>query len=316
MHGASDQMVAEARSAGCPAHGNNDAHMVDSRRLLVHPFGRARMVGTSVGGQPLGLHRGGVISQPLHVRRRRHLHRHGDDFGLGELVPYRSDGVPGQRDHHLQLQLPTPDRAQGRPGPMSQRATSLPTPCRWVTTRSVWTSTATGPIRRTPPNLPTQTVDQADTTTTITSPSPGSSIGYGSESQMSFDVTVSGPQTANQVPSNQVDLYAGDTYLCTAFIGGGGNGTSSGNCYMNDTTLDAGSYMITAVYGGDDNYIGSSSAPQDLTVEQVNTQMSVVPRAGLRAVRRGKRQLLHCRHRRQLPTTATPPARSPSPRTG
>jgi hypothetical protein len=128
--------------------------------------------------------------------------------------------------------------------------------------------------------LPTQTVNQADTTTTITSPSPGSTIGYGNESQMSFDVTVSGPQDANQTPTNQVNLYAGDTYLCTAYIGGGGNGTSSGNCYINDTTLQSGPYVITAVYEGDDNYNGSPSAPQDLTVEKVNTQMQAFPVPG------------------------------------
>ena len=134
-----------------------------------------------------------------------------------------------------------------------------------------------------PPNsgsLPTQTVDQADTTTTITSPSPGSSIGYGNESQMQFDVTVSGPQDANQTPSNQVDFYAGTTYLCTAFVGGGGNGSSSGNCYINDSTLEAGPYVITAVYSGDNNYNGSTSAPQDLTVEQVSTQMQAFPVPG------------------------------------
>ena len=38
--------------------------------------------------------------------------------------------------------------------------------------------------------------------------------------------------------------------------------------------------MITAVYSGDDNYIGSSSAPQDLTVEQVITQMQAFPVPG------------------------------------
>jgi hypothetical protein len=128
--------------------------------------------------------------------------------------------------------------------------------------------------------LPTQTVDQADPTTTITSPSPGSTIGYGNESQMSFDVTVSGPQAANQAPTNQVNLYADDTYLCTAYIGGGNNGTSNGNCYINDTTLEAGAYVITAVYEGDDNYTGSSSVSQDLTVEQVNTQMQSFPVPG------------------------------------
>ena len=58
----------------------------------------------------------------------------------------------------------------------------------------------TAPIRRTTVDLPTQTVDQPDTTTTITSPSPGATVGYGNESQMSFDVTVSGPQSPIRFP--------------------------------------------------------------------------------------------------------------------
>ena len=132
--------------------------------------------------------------------------------------------------------------------------------------------------------LPTQTVDPADTTTTINSPSPGASIGYGNESQLSFDVTVTGPPTANQTPTNGVDLYDGTpgpgTYLCTAFVGGGGNGQSSGNCNINDTTLDTGPYSITAVYGGDNNFNGSTSVSQVLNVEQVNTHLSAFPVPG------------------------------------
>ena len=38
--------------------------------------------------------------------------------------------------------------------------------------------------------------------------------------------------------------------------------------------------MLTAVYGGDDNYIGSWFSPQDLTIEQVTTQMQVFPVPG------------------------------------
>jgi hypothetical protein len=133
-------------------------------------------------------------------------------------------------------------------------------------------------------SLPTQTVDPADTMTTINSPAPGTSIGYGNESQLSFEVTVSGPPTANQTPTNGVDLYDGtpgpDTYLCTAFVGGGGAGQSSGNCNINDTTLDTGVYSITAVYEGDDNFNGSTSASQDLTVEQVETHLSAFPVPG------------------------------------
>ena len=98
-------------------------------------------------------------------------------------------------------------------------------------------------------------------------------------------MTVTGvPGGANQSPSGQVNLYDGTpgpgTYLCTAFVNGGGGNPSNGNCFINDTTLNAGPYVITAVYGGDNNYTGSSSAPQDLTVDQVTTQMQVFPVPG------------------------------------
>jgi len=131
--------------------------------------------------------------------------------------------------------------------------------------------------------LPTQTVDQAATTTTITSPSPGSSITYGNESQLSFGVTVSGLPGANQAPTGDVNVYDGapgsDTYVCSTFVGGVG-GQSNGNCYINDTQLNAGPYVLTAVYGGDNNYTGSSSVPRDFTVEPVMTQMQVFPVPG------------------------------------
>jgi hypothetical protein len=134
-------------------------------------------------------------------------------------------------------------------------------------------------------SLPTQTVDQAGTTTTITSPVPGTSITYGNESQLAFNVTVAGvPGGANQSPSGQVNVYDGtpglDTLLCTAFVNGGGGNPSNGNCFINDTTMNAGSYIITAVYEGDNNYTGSSSAPQDLTIDQVTSQMQVFPVPG------------------------------------
>ena len=137
-----------------------------------------------------------------------------------------------------------------------------------------------------PPNTGslTQTVVQAPTTTMITSPSPGRSITYGNESQLSFDVTVSGIPGANQSPTGNVTVYAGapgpGTYLCSTGVFGGGGGQSNGNCYINDTQLGAGPYVLTAVYEGDDNYIGSSSVPQELTIDQVTTQMQVFPVPG------------------------------------
>ena len=139
-----------------------------------------------------------------------------------------------------------------------------------------------------PPNTGSlaQTV-QAATTTTITFPLPGASITYGSESQISMDVTVSGPPGANQSPTGNVTVYDAapgtpglGTPLCSTGVFGGGGGQSNGNCYISDTQLTAGPYVLTAVYSGDDNYIGSSSLPQDLTVEQVITQLQVFPVPG------------------------------------
>ncbi len=134
--------------------------------------------------------------------------------------------------------------------------------------------------------VPDQVVQQATTTTTITSPSPGTLITYGNESQLFFNVNVAGVAGINQSPTGNVTFYAAaqgapgpGAYLCSTGVNGGG-GLSNGNCYINDTTLNAGPYVLTAVYGGDDNYIGSSSSPQDLTIEQVTTQMQVFPVPG------------------------------------
>ena len=74
-----------------------------------------------------------------------------------------------------------------------------------------------------------------------------------------------------QVPANE---------LCSTYVNGGGGGQSSGNCYIGDTQLNAGPYVLTAVYSGDVNYVGSSSLSQDLTIAQVVTQMQVFPVPG------------------------------------
>ena len=131
--------------------------------------------------------------------------------------------------------------------------------------------------------LPVQTVSQALTTTTINFPLPGTSVTYGNESQLSFDVTVTGAPGVNQPPTGMVYVYDGapvpDNILCMANVNGGGS-QSNGNCYIDDTQLNAGPYVLTAVYQGDNNYQMSSSAPQDLTVDQVITQMNVFPVPG------------------------------------
>ena len=128
-----------------------------------------------------------------------------------------------------------------------------------------------------------QTVDQGPTTTTITAPSPGSSVSYGNESQ-SINVTVSASAGVNQSPFGNVDIFDGPpgpgTQLCTTGLVGAGNGQSNGNCYINGAQLSAGLYSLTAVYGGDGTFLGSTSAPQDFTVDQVTTQLNVFPVPG------------------------------------
>jgi hypothetical protein len=123
----------------------------------------------------------------------------------------------------------------------------------------------------------TETISPGATVTTITSPAAGSSVSYGNEGNNSLNVSVAAPGVTNQSPSGSVDIYSGspgpDTYLCTAYVGGSGNGQSTGNCYINSTTLQSGSYSLEAVYNGDNNFAGSDSTPQQFTVNQVTSQM-------------------------------------------
>ncbi len=130
----------------------------------------------------------------------------------------------------------------------------------------------------------TETISQANTVTTITSPSPGSSVGYGNEGNNSLNVSVDAPGVTDQSPSGSVDIFSGspgpDTYLCTAYLGGSGNGQSNGNCYINSTTLQSGSYTLEAVYNGDNNFNGSSSTPQQFTIDEITSQMEAFPVPG------------------------------------
>ncbi len=123
----------------------------------------------------------------------------------------------------------------------------------------------------------TETISPAGTITTITSPSAGSSVSYGNEGNNSLNVSVDAPGVTNQSPSSSVDIFSGspgpDTYLCTAYVAGSGNGQSTGNCYINSTTLQSGSYSLEAVYNGDNNFAGSVSTPEQFTVTQVTSQM-------------------------------------------
>ncbi len=129
-----------------------------------------------------------------------------------------------------------------------------------------------------------QTVNQAPTNTVMTSPSPGSTVPYGDEGQSSFNFTVSAPGVSNNSPTGSINLYDGvpgpNTYVCTAFLGGSGPGQSNANCFINNAQIGAGPYELTAIYGGDNNFAGSSSLPEDFSVVKVASQMQLFPVPG------------------------------------
>ena len=129
-----------------------------------------------------------------------------------------------------------------------------------------------------------QSVGKGTTTTSITSPASGASVPYGNEGQNSLNVLVSAAAGANLSPSNSVNFYAGapgpETLLCTAFLNGMGSGKSDGSCNLNYNQLEAGHYSLTAVYGGDNTFLASSSTPQAFNVTQITTRMNVFPVPG------------------------------------
>ena len=111
----------------------------------------------------------------------------------------------------------------------------------------------------------TQIVNQDSTTTKLTSSANPSVYGQA----VTFTVTVSAASPGSGAPTGMVTFYDGTTDL--------GTGTLS-----NDTTsitismLAVGSNAITAVYGGDSNFMQSTSASLNQNVKQASTTTSVV----------------------------------------
>src|SRR5262249_56737197 len=93
-----------------------------------------------------------------------------------------------------------------------------------------------------------QTVNKADTTTTITSDTPDPSK-VGQAYTVSFTVTVNPPGAGT--PTGTVTVSDGTGGTCSASV-------AAGSCSLTSTT--AGAKTLTAVYGGDGNFNGSTSA--------------------------------------------------------
>ncbi len=90
-------------------------------------------------------------------------------------------------------------------------------------------------------------VDKADTTLTITGDDPDPSV-VNEAYEVSGEVTVDAPGSGN--PTGTVDVDDGDGNTCSAMVVGG-----NWSCTL--TSTSAGNKTITAVYSGDDNFIGS-----------------------------------------------------------
>ena len=99
-----------------------------------------------------------------------------------------------------------------------------------------------------------------DTTTTKVSESP-TKVTSGAESAAVFTVTVTTAH-AEAVPSNETVKVTVGTASCTATLSGG-----SGTCKIANNALAAGSYAVSATYGGDANLASSSgTSSTNLTV--------------------------------------------------
>ena len=110
------------------------------------------------------------------------------------------------------------------------------------------------------------TVNQATTSTTVALSA--SSVGFGNESSVSFTAAVS-PEFQG-TPGGRVTVATGTTTLCTITL-------PATKCSAADALLDASSspYAVTATYGGDANFSGSTSTPADLTVNQAATSTTL-----------------------------------------
>ncbi|MFC5200271.1 beta strand repeat-containing protein [Streptomyces kaempferi] len=106
----------------------------------------------------------------------------------------------------------------------------------------------------------TQTVNAADTTTTLTSaPDPSS---FGQAKILTATVTVVPPGVGT--PTGTVSFFDGATLIGTGTL-------AAGVATLTTSTLSVGSHPLTAVYGGDGDFSGSTSPVDTQTVNAADT---------------------------------------------
>ncbi len=116
----------------------------------------------------------------------------------------------------------------------------------------------------------TQTVNQASTTTTVASSANPSVLGQ----SVTFTATVSPVAPGGGTRTGTVTFKDGATTLGTGGVNAGGTATFS------TSTLAVGGHSITAVYGGDTNFTGSTSSTLTQTVNQAATATTLARTAG------------------------------------
>jgi sugar lactone lactonase YvrE len=108
-------------------------------------------------------------------------------------------------------------------------------------------------------NTVNEVVQQATTTTTLTSSNPTAPVG----SSVTFTATVA--STNGPAPSGTVEFMAGTTSLGSGPVG------SNGTVVVSLASLAPGTYSIVAVYEGDTDDATSSSAPLTETIQKIPT---------------------------------------------
>ena len=110
----------------------------------------------------------------------------------------------------------------------------------------------------------TQTVDQAATTSKVTSSANPSVFGQ----SVTFTATVKAVAPGSGTPTGTVSFLDGSTTLGTGTLSGG-------TATFSISTLAAAAHSITVVYGGDTNFLTSTSSILTQTVKQAATTSSV-----------------------------------------
>src|SRR5205823_4974506 len=106
-----------------------------------------------------------------------------------------------------------------------------------------------------------QSVSQASTTTAVQSTSPSSVFGQ----PVTVSAQVSAAAPGSGVPTGPVDFYDGALYLGTGGL------TGSGDATFPTSTLAVATHAITAVYGGDLNFLGGTSPVSPFDVGRAPT---------------------------------------------